>query len=219
MSFVGELLSDPGIPLAMRQQAISRAFTDPGIPIPLRNSTKSFWLKDPHPTLAKAQSPVLADEADVVIIGSGISGTSIARTILEGGSSGYPPKVVILEARDTCSSATGRNGGHMLETADEFGDFVDRFGLEAARKIMGFRLRHLAEILKVADQLGLTETSQARKVQFLTAYFDDEPWGDALVRLDRFKKGMPVESAEWISYEGKDIPKVYHTYMNLSIAI
>ena len=209
MSFVGELLSDPGIPLAVRQQAIARAFADPGIPVALHSSTKSFWLKHPHPTLSNAQSAVLPDEAHVVIIGSGISGTSISRTILEGSTASPPPKVVVLEARDTCSGATGRNGGHILETADEYGDFVDNFGLEAGRKIMAFRLAHLNEILGLVDQLDLAEETQARKVQFLTAYFDDETWEDALVRLGRFKEGMPVESSEWISYEGKKIPKVW----------
>lgn len=160
MSFVGELLSDPAIPLAVRQQAITRAVADPGIPIPFRDATKSFWLKHPHPILAKAQSSTLPAEADIVIIGSGISGTSIARTILEGYNEKgniSKPKVVILEARDACSGATGRNGGHVLETADEYGDFVDHYGLDAGRKIMAFRLRHLNEIMGVVEQLGLVE--------------------------------------------------------------
>lgn len=213
MSFVGALLSDPSIPLSVRQAALARAVTDPGIPDP-RNSTKSFWLKDPHPKLARLQSNTLPSEAEVVIIGSGISGTSIAKTILEAQATSKSkgksriPKVVILEARDVCSGATGRNGGHLLETADEFGEYVDRFGLEAARKLMRFRLAHLPEILAVVDQLGLTAETQARKVQFLSAYFDDETWKEALERLARFKEGLPAESAEWVAYEGDKIPKV-----------
>ena len=49
---------------------------DPGIPV--ANSTKSFWLSQPAP-IASTQSPWI-DEADVVIIGSGMSGMNLART-------------------------------------------------------------------------------------------------------------------------------------------
>lgn len=214
MSFVGALLSDPSIPFEIRQQALNRAHADPGIPDP-KNATKSFWLKNPHPGLATIQSSVLSKECEVVVVGSGISGVSVAETLLSSlsksasASQDGSPKVLMLEARDICSGATGRNGGHILETADEFGDYVDRFGLEAARKIMRFRLAHLHEILSVVEAYGLTEETQARKVQFLSAYFDDETWSDGLGRLKRFKDGLPVESREWVAYEGDDIPREF----------
>ncbi|KAG7853766.1 hypothetical protein KL919_005405 [Ogataea angusta] len=44
-----------------------------------------------------------------VIIGSGFSGASVAFNLLEQ----TDEKVLLLEARDVCSGATGRNGGHM----------------------------------------------------------------------------------------------------------
>ena len=204
MSFVGALLTDPAIPLPVRQAALARALADPGIPDP-RHSTQSFWLKDPHPSLAHRQSACLPADADVVIIGSGISAASIAKTILDADPR---TRIVILDARDACSGATGRNGGHILETADDFGELVDQWGLDAARKLMRFRLAHLHELLAVAHQLGLAEETQARKLQFLTAYFDDETWSDARDRLARFKRGLPDEAAEWVAYEGDDIPGV-----------
>lgn len=155
----------------------------------------------------------LAQHADVVIIGSGITGASIARTLLQNRAktpSPDPsfPAVVVLEARDICSGATGRNGGHILETADEYADLADAHGEDAARRIMGFRLSHLREMLSVAKELGLTEEAQARKVQFLSAYFGEQPWKEAVERLRRFKEGMPEESTEWTSYEGDSIPEV-----------
>ncbi|GMG04823.1 unnamed protein product [Aspergillus oryzae] len=168
MAFVQALLADPSIPIKDRQDALHRVFADPGIPGPLRESTSSFWFKDPHPQLANMQSPELPQEADVVIIGSGITGASIARTLLEssdqlGHIGKKTPAVVMLEARDTCTGATGRNGGHILETVEEFADWEALYGLEAAKALMRFRLAHLAEILKVADQYGLKKETQARK--------------------------------------------------------
>jgi glycine/D-amino acid oxidase-like deaminating enzyme len=47
----------------------------------------------------------MSDNIHAVIIGSGISGASFARTLLERGSGLH---VVMLEAQDVCSGATGR---------------------------------------------------------------------------------------------------------------
>jgi glycine/D-amino acid oxidase-like deaminating enzyme len=114
----------------------------------------------------------------------------------------------MLEARTVCSGATGRNGGHILETADDYAEFADIFGVDAARKVIRFRLAHLKEMLAVAEELDITTETQARKVQFLSVYFGDEPWKAALERMHRFKEGMPEEAAEWTSYEGDAIPRV-----------
>lgn len=209
MPFAQSLLMNPSIPVIERQQALDRIHSDPGIP--KDKTTSSFWLQTPHPDFAHQASKPLPQQADVVIIGSGITGASIARTLLQNraeptGTS--HPAVVMLEARDICSGATGRNGGHILETADEYAELADLLGEEAARKILRFRLAHLHEILSVAEEVGLTEAVQARKVQFLSAYFGDGPWKAALERFRRFKEGMPEESAEWAAYEGDSIPEV-----------
>ncbi|KAJ5731332.1 uncharacterized protein N7483_005840 [Penicillium malachiteum] len=209
MSFARFVLEDPAIPDSARQQALDRLHSDPGIP--QATTTFSFWVQNPHPQFAQASSKPLPASADIVIIGSGISAASIARTILQSRtiSASIPshPTVVILEARDICSGATGRNGGHIIETADEYGELADAFGSEAARKIMRFRLSHLKEMLQVAKELGLSEEAQARKVQFLSAYFGEKPWREALERLCRFKEGMPEESAEWIAYDTGSMPE------------
>lgn len=211
MSFVLPMFTDPSISPADRQDALNRAFSDPGIPDP-KHTTSPFWLRDPHPQLSGCQSSILPTEADVVIIGSGVTGASIVRTLLEDRSSNdlksEYPAVVMLEARDVCSGATGRNGGHILETADEFAGFMEEFGLESAKKLLGFRLAHLGEMLGVANQWGLTDECQARRVQFLSVFFDEKPWIEALGRLSKFKRAMPGESAEWAAFEREDIPKV-----------
>lgn len=83
--------------------------------LPTPKSSDSFWHTEPSPLLLGHRSTRnLPSTADVVIIGSGITGTSIARHLLkkDGGkeeslSSGNP-NVVMLEAREACWGATGR---------------------------------------------------------------------------------------------------------------
>lgn len=83
--------------------------------LPTPKSSDSFWHTEPSPLLLGHRSTrSLPSTADVVIIGSGITGTSIARHLLkkEGGneenSSSGTPDVVMLEAREACWGATGR---------------------------------------------------------------------------------------------------------------
>lgn len=56
-----------------------------------------------------ATSP-LPTTADAVIIGSGLSGAVTAYELLS--SPNGPKKVVMIEAREACSGASGRNAGH-----------------------------------------------------------------------------------------------------------
>ncbi|CEL10190.1 hypothetical protein ASPCAL13314 [Aspergillus calidoustus] len=207
MAFVQHLLFNPAIPAVERQKALDRAFSDPGLPT--TNPTSSFWLRAPHPDLARSQSSELPKKAEVVIIGSGVTGTSIARTLLTSrklpGGTPTRPAVVILEARDVCSGATGRNGGHILETGEEFAELEAAHGVDAAKKIIKFRLAHLNEMLAIAEEYGLAEHSQARKVQFLSVHFHEEGWRDAKRCIERLKECLPEETREWELLEGADI--------------
>ncbi|VUC24725.1 unnamed protein product, partial [Clonostachys rosea] len=77
-----------------------------GLPSP--QSTSSFWHSEPSSKLlGHRTTPQLPAEADVVVVGSGITGTFAARELVSQGRG-----VVLLEAREACWGATGRNGGH-----------------------------------------------------------------------------------------------------------
>ncbi|KAK4219118.1 FAD dependent oxidoreductase [Rhypophila decipiens] len=99
--------------------------------LPSANPTKSYWLQNLSPVLeGHRTTPELPAEADVVVVGSGITGAFAAWFLKMGVDSGlddgleaeedddlYKRKretqtVVMLEAREACSGATGRNGGH-----------------------------------------------------------------------------------------------------------
>ncbi|RDW92256.1 putative FAD dependent oxidoreductase protein [Coleophoma crateriformis] len=80
--------------------------------LPTPNSTKSFWHTEPSQVLlGHRTTPSLPGTADIVIIGSGISGTSAAHSLKQD-EAGKKLSVVMLEAREACWGATGRNGGH-----------------------------------------------------------------------------------------------------------
>ena len=73
----------------------------PGIPVP--NPSLPFW------TVPKAEIPDIEDlpkSVDIVIIGSGITGTSFAYNVFHNEQS---LSILMLDARDVCSGATGRH--------------------------------------------------------------------------------------------------------------
>jgi ribulose 1,5-bisphosphate synthetase/thiazole synthase len=77
------------------------------VSLPRDNPTKSYW-QDPPDEIADLQSTSdLPATADVVIVGSGISGAAITWGLLQDDA---PQSIVMLEARQACSGATGRNG-------------------------------------------------------------------------------------------------------------
>ncbi|KAL6249606.1 hypothetical protein RBB50_003459 [Rhinocladiella similis] len=80
--------------------------------LPSLNPTKSFWqTSHPNPLAKHRSTSSVPSSADIVVIGTGISGTFATHDILTTATD-QALNVVVLEARTTCSAATGRNGGH-----------------------------------------------------------------------------------------------------------
>jgi hypothetical protein len=78
------------------------------VSLPHPHPTISYW-QDPPSSLANYQSnETLPESADVVIVGSGITGAAVAWNLLQ--SKEKHGEIVMLEARGACSGATGRNG-------------------------------------------------------------------------------------------------------------
>ena len=87
----------------------------PNLPRP--NPTASYWQNPPDSIANLQSSPQIPTYADVVVVGSGISGSSIAYNLLEK----QPDlSVVLLEARQAASGASGRNGEFEEESSRVF---------------------------------------------------------------------------------------------------
>ena len=76
--------------------------------LPSKNSTASFWHSEPSKILLGHRTTIeLPTKADIVIVGSGITGASAARYLIED-ERAQDMTVVMLEAREACWGATGR---------------------------------------------------------------------------------------------------------------
>lgn len=78
-------------------------------PLPVANWTKSFWINAPgaNPLAAEGSEGPLTQDADVCIIGSGLTGVSAAYHLgkeFERQELAEKLKVVVLDARDFCES-------------------------------------------------------------------------------------------------------------------
>jgi len=83
------------------------------VTLPPSNPTKSYWQDPPDEIADLRTTEDLPDHADVVIIGSGITGAAVAWELLQEQQSlddAEKKSMVMLEARQACSGATGRNG-------------------------------------------------------------------------------------------------------------
>ncbi|KAI0184033.1 FAD dependent oxidoreductase [Xylaria flabelliformis] len=88
----------------------ARGSTDSPAGLPVDNPSKSYWLTEPSKILLGHRTTKdLPQAADVIIVGSGITGAFAAHCLKEKAPN---LNVVMLEAREACSGATGRNGGH-----------------------------------------------------------------------------------------------------------
>ncbi|KAH7153585.1 FAD dependent oxidoreductase [Dactylonectria macrodidyma] len=94
--------------------------------LPSLSSTRSYWHRDPSEILMGHRTTThLPGRAEVVVIGSGMTGTFAAQTLVADGR-----EVLMLEAREACWGATGRNGGHCQPAVWDSTPEVARFELE-----------------------------------------------------------------------------------------
>ncbi|TXT12854.1 hypothetical protein VHUM_01255 [Vanrija humicola] len=79
-------------------------------------STTSHWQqtnRGPDSLWNHGREAQLPAEADYVIVGAGVTGVSLAYHLTRPGAAGEGKTVVILDAKDVGSGASGRNGGHV----------------------------------------------------------------------------------------------------------
>lgn len=75
---------------------------------PAASPTSAYWQKDVHQLGSKRTTAELPERQEVLIIGAGFSGVACAYYLANAAKP--PSSITIVEARDACSGATGRNG-------------------------------------------------------------------------------------------------------------
>ncbi|KAI0391254.1 FAD dependent oxidoreductase [Xylariaceae sp. FL0594] len=125
-------------------------------PFPVPNATVPFWRTELHELDSHRSTVEIPDKQDILIIGAGFAGASVAYHLLKDTSDSERPSVTILEAREACSGATGRNGGHLRP--DIFNGAASRArkrGLDVANEVTRFELENFDAVVDFIKSEGV----------------------------------------------------------------
>ncbi|KAI1103252.1 FAD dependent oxidoreductase [Jackrogersella minutella] len=129
-------------------------------PYPVPNATVPYWRTQLHELDSHRSTPELPQKQDIVIIGAGFAGAALAHYLLKDGSASSAtsgkPSITILEAREACSGASGRNGGHIRP--DLFVGLASRMqaqGLEAANQVASFEAANAQAVAALVAAEGI----------------------------------------------------------------
>ncbi|KAI5480114.1 hypothetical protein MNV49_001774 [Pseudohyphozyma bogoriensis] len=167
----------------------------------------SYWLANMRasPLLGYRSSEQLPKEAELVIVGSGMSGVATAYHILTAENSPYagrPGSIVMLEAREICSGATGRNGGHCRpDTYLGYPTYKADHGIRDGLALIDLELDNLNYLASLVEKEGIQcdfwrgdGESQGGMDVFMTEEILDE----ARAALKEYKEDGGKIETKWI---------------------
>lgn len=170
------------------------------VTLPRDHPTKPFWQDPPDAEISDVQStPALPTTADIVLVGSGITGASIAWHLLTDSASSAssagtasPPSIVMLEARQACSGATGRNGGHTKAASyRSFADHAAALGTPAAVQIARLELDGIRTVHALAVSEAIA--CDANPCETADVIYDPEQWTRAQETIAAMRAAMPPD--------------------------
>ncbi|CAK3917417.1 FAD dependent oxidoreductase [Lecanosticta acicola] len=159
--------------------------------LPLVDPTKSYWIEAAESPLRDFRSSDgLPAETDIAIIGSGYAGASTAYWIHKyTENSDAKPRILMLEARDICGSATGRNGGQLRpHLYSRYLPWKERFGADGAMELIRHEHAHLSAFKHLADQEGFADEVCLKFGETFDAAMTEEAWIRLRDNLEAMKK-------------------------------
>ena len=117
----------------------------------MQTATRSTWAGDEGFRDPSRHPPLVEDRnADVAVIGAGITGLTAALLLARSGR-----RVAVLERDRVGSGTTGRSTGHLTAALDlSFAQLASRFGADGARTVVESVVRSIAEIERIAGEIG-----------------------------------------------------------------
>ncbi|GAB1740694.1 hypothetical protein NU219Hw_g5783t2 [Hortaea werneckii] len=158
--------------------------------MPVDNYTVPYWRCDLHPVDDHRSSEFLPSESDVVIIGSGMAGVATAYHLCEQ-TKGNEPSILMLEARQVCSGATGRNGGHSKVRSITLMSMIQEYGIGAANEFAAFVYNQKYAMKECVEREGLDCEFEMRRS--FDVFLDE---GEAKEAKAWFRKCLK-EGHEW----------------------
>ncbi|TVY88851.1 putative amidase, partial [Lachnellula willkommii] len=167
---------ETGMPFGLA--LMGTAWSESSASLPTPNSTKSYWHRDPSKVLfGHRTTPSLPTKADLVIIGSGISGAAAAHFLHEN-DKGKHLDIVMLEAREACWGATGRNGGHCQPLL-----------YSALPEVGAFELRNYQTLKALVEKHNIP--CDWRSVSGCHAYMDADMFATGLKEVQYLQENHP----------------------------
>lgn len=192
---------------AVLEDAATTCSSRKAFPVP--NPTVSFWQRDlnitPGPDFGSEGA--LTMDVDICIIGSGVTGVSaayhLAKVFAKENDLSRPIRAVILEARDFCSGATGRNGGHLTAAVHEgFAAREKLYGRDEALREVALQQYNVSELLRTVREANQEAELDVVSGGHVELFFSQKEFEDAKADFAAAQSaGVDVRFVEWLTRE------------------
>ncbi|KAF2645197.1 FAD dependent oxidoreductase [Massarina eburnea CBS 473.64] len=168
---------------------------------PTSRPLPSYWHspKSPLANVIEPETENTAPPYDYAIVGSGISGAMIAYNLLHSASNtnstSNPPRIVMIEAREICSGATGRNGGHTKAASYRtYLQHRELYGKDEALRIARLEYANIVATHTLAEKLEIE--CENRRCNTVDLIYDQATFNAGKKAIEQMRQDVSEEEKE-----------------------